>query len=156
MTRICPPALVLLATVVACRPADPTGEVFLAALNAVPEEALQGRMKELSPILLAEDYPRIPEGVLASPRSAGIGVSVGSGMERRDVPSDAPATIYLTPPEQLGENRYQLGVSVNLGKPLGTLHRGDTWWRVTVECSVGCEAVEVLQSGTHEWGNIGR
>lgn len=156
MTRVWPPALFLLATVVACGPADPTGEVFLAALNAVPEEALEGRMKEVSPILLSEGYPRIHEDVLASLRSAGIEVAVGRGMERRDAPPDAPATIYLTPPEQLGENRYQLGVSVNLGKPLGSLHRGDTWWRVTVECSVDCEAVEVLQSGTHEWGNIGR
>jgi hypothetical protein len=156
MTRVCPSALVLLATVVACGPADPTGEVFLAALNAVPEEALQGRMKEVSPILLAEDNPRIHEGVLASLRSAGIEVAVGSGMERRDAPPDAPATLYLTPPEQLGENRYQLEVAANLGKPLGSLHRGDTWWRVSVECSVRCEAVEVLQSGTHEWGNIDR
>lgn len=149
-------ALFLLASVIACGSVDRTGEVFLAALNAIPEEALQGRAKALSPILLAEDYPRIPDGVLATLRSAGIELAGGSAMASREAPPDAPATIYLTSPEPLGEDRYRLGVSVNLGKPMGSLHRGDTWWRMTVECSEDCEAVEVLQSGTHEWGNIGR
>lgn len=140
----------------ACGPSDRSAEIFLAALNGIPSEAFQGREVEVNPLLLEESFPRIPEEVLEVFRREGFTVSEESDRAGQASGEDAAATVFFTAPDTTGPGEYQLGAAVTLGRPFGRLNRGDTWWRVRVDCPGQCAVVEVAKSGYQEWGHIGR
>lgn len=121
-----------------CQGGKETDGLFLLAAEALGPEAHKNREMVVNPRLLGQENPRIPDRALLLLQEAGFGLTGADGQEDPE-----KATLYFTPPEALEEGRYQLRVFVSMGARFGTMHRGDTWWRVLVECRERCEVLEI-------------
>jgi hypothetical protein len=122
-------------------------EIFLLAADALPVEAHQERARVVNPRLLEQNNPRMGEGVLVRLRDAGYEVLGTGGLEDPE-----KATYYFTDPDTLEGNRYRIYLYVSLGARVGTMQRGDTWWRVDLECPEACRVVGVAPTGGRGWG----
>jgi hypothetical protein len=130
-----------------CGEGDKGANLYLLAAGALGPEAHQDRTKVVNPFLLAPDNPRLPGEALAKLLDAGYETMEDEGQE-----DPGKATLYFTPLEELGEDRYRLRIHVSLGARFGTMHRGDTWWLVEMECREECRVLEITATSSPGWG----
>ena len=132
--------LILLLFFAGCRERDEKDGLFLLAARALGPEAHQDREMVFNPRLLGPENPRMSGEAISLLQEGGLELTGGDGLE-----DPQKATLYFTPPEVLEEGRYELRVYVSLGARFGTMHRGDTWWRVLVDCPEVCEVQEIAR-----------
>jgi hypothetical protein len=137
----------LLVALPGCERDERADEIYLMAADALPAEAHRDRARVVNPRLLEPDNPRMGDGVLDRLRAAGYEILGAGGLEDPD-----KATHYFTQPDTLEGNQYRIHVYVSLGARVGTMQRGDTWWRVDLECLEACRVVEVAPTGGRGWG----
>ncbi|MFC1661436.1 hypothetical protein ACFL3S_08315 [Gemmatimonadota bacterium] len=147
-------ALVLFSFLVACGTSELPGRIYVLAVGAVPEDAFRNREVEVSPLLLGPGLPRMADGTLDLPRREGLTISEGDGSERGGPMAAGPATAFFTLPDTLSPGRYRVGVFLSLGERFGQMDRGDTWWRVEVDCLEECQVVQVEESSRGEWEGV--
>lgn len=142
------PAVLLWSTaLLGCEGDGRTEELYLLAAEALPAEAHGDRGKVVNPRLLERENPRLSEGALDRLRDAGFEILGGDGSE-----DPRKATYYFTHPDTLEGKGYRIYLYVSLGARVGTMGRGDTWWRVDLECREDCRVVEVAPTGGRGWG----
>jgi len=141
----------LLAALPGCERDGRAEELYLLAAEALPAEAHGDRGKAVNPRLLEPENPRLSAGALGRLRDAGFEVLGGDGSE-----DPRKATYYFTHPDTLEGKGYRIHLYVSLGARVGTMRRGDTWWRVDLECLEDCRVVEVAPTGGRGRGRTSR
>jgi len=121
-------------------------DLFLAAAEALGQEAYAGRERVVNPHLIAPENPLIPERVLSEFREGGFEIMEGVGEE-----DPTKATLYFSLPRPLEGSQYEIRIYVSMGARFGSMDRGDTWWRVIGECVEGCRVLETIQTDNEPW-----
>lgn len=135
-----------LLSLLGCRNEAPPTDIFLVAAGALGPEAHHDRPRVVNPVLLSDGNPRLSDAVLQAFRDAGYEVMEGQGPE-----DPGKATLYFTLPQALEAGRYRLRIYVSLGVRPGNMDRGDSWWRVDLQCRQSCTVLDVAATDAPGW-----